>query len=156
MTVARITGRVDANTIAPLIVNVRGYKTIKDSDLAALFGISLTAFYERIGGKLWRLQPTAFFKLSKAYDRGRLDRRPVLAFTQSGVMMVAGILGDDESFEIGLDIARAMKNRRRSSAHKKRPAKRTHDPDKSERYFQARAHMMQSRLYELLKKMRRH
>lgn len=156
MTVARITGRVDASTLAPLLVNVRGYKAIKDSDLAALFGLGLPVFYRRVGGKLWRLQPRAFFKLSKAHDRGRLDRRPVLAFTQTGVIMIAGLLGDDDSLEIGMDIARAMKNRRRTSAHKKRPSKRATDPHKAERYYQARAHMMQGRLYELLKKLRRH
>lgn len=156
MTVARTSGRVLPSTVAPLIIHVRGYKAIKDSDLAALFGISLTTLYERVGGKLWRLQPTAFFKLSKAHDRGRLDKRPVLAFTQPGVIMVASMLGDDESLDIGMDIARAMKNRRRTSTHKKRPVKRVSDPGKAERYYQARAHMMQGRLHELLKKLRRH
>ena len=70
--------------------------------------------------------------------------------------MVAGILGDDDALELGIDIARAMKTRRRSSPQKKRPAKRASDPGKAERYYQARAHMMQGRLHELLKKMRRH
>ncbi|MBM0107712.1 hypothetical protein JM946_23455 [Steroidobacter sp. S1-65] len=156
MTVARNTGRVVASTIAPLIVNVRGYKTIKDSDLAALFGISLTKFYGKVGRKLWRLQPAAFFKISKAHDRGRLDRRPVLAFTQVGVMLVAGILGSDDALELGIDIARAMKTRRRTSPRNKRPSKRSSDASKAERYYEARAHMMQGRLHELLKKMRRH
>lgn len=156
MTVARSSGRVLPSTVAPLIITVRGCKAIKDSDLAALFGLSLTAFYDRVGGKLWKFQPTAFYKLSKAHDRGRMDRRPVLAFTQPGVIMVAGLLGDDEALEIGMDIAHALQNRRRSSAHKKRPAKRAGDPEKAERYYQARAHMMQGRLHELLKKLRRH
>ena len=151
---SRFAQRLDASTVAPLVIQVRGCKAIKDADLAALFGISLSKFYDRIGAKLWILNSASFFKLPKRYDRGRLDRRPVLAFSQSGVLLVAGMLGDEASLEIGMDVAHAMKTKRRSSAHRKRPARRANDPDKTARYYEARARMMQGRLYDLLKKIR--
>jgi hypothetical protein len=146
--------RVDASAIASLIITVEGCKAIKDVDLAALFGIRLPDFYKRVGRKLWILKSPAYFKLSKPYARGRLDAHPSLAFTHSGVMMVAGILGDDTSLEIGMDIVYALRNRRRGSIQKKRPNRRKVDAEKAARYYQAVARMLQGRLHEILKKMR--
>ncbi|WP_116807246.1 hypothetical protein [Steroidobacter cummioxidans] len=154
MTRARKPGRVDASTIASLVITVEGCKAIKDADLARLLGLSLPIFYKRIGGKLWALKSPAYFKLDQRYSRGRLDRRPALAFTQSGVAMVASILGNDAALEIGMDVIYALRNRRRDSAHKKRPVRRNNDAEKAARYYEAMARMMQGRLHELLKKMR--
>jgi len=145
--------RVDASTIASLIVIIEGCRAIKDVDLARLFGISLSSFYKRIGDKLWMLKSPAYFKLSKPYARGRLDAHPALAFTHSGVMMVASILGDDGSLEIGMDIVYALRNRRRGSVQKKRPSRRNVDAEKAARYYESMARMLQGRLHELLKKM---
>src|SRR5690606_5318139 len=116
---ARTRKRVSSSKIAALIINVGGDKALRDQDVAALFGISLAALYRRIGGRLWRIKPKAFHKLPRAHDRGRLDRRPALAFTQAGVMLIAGMLGDDASLEIGMEIAHALRTRRRSSPQKK-------------------------------------
>jgi hypothetical protein len=146
--------RVDARALASLIVTVEGCKAIKDVDLAALFGISLADFYKRIGHKLWILKSPAYFKLAKRYARGRLDSHPALAFTQSGVMLVASILGDDSSLNVGMDIVSALRNRRRNSAHKKRPSRRKGDSEKAARYYEAMARLLQGRLHELLKKMK--
>ena len=138
MSVPRTFRRVSASKVAALVIQVRGDKAIKDSDLAALFGIRLSTLYARISGKLWRFKPRAFHKLSKAHDRGRLDGRPTLAFTQAGVLLVAGILADDASLETGMEIAHVLKTQRRSSAHKKRPARRADDPKKAASYDEAR------------------
>ena len=154
MTPPRKPKRLDASAIASLIVTVEGSKAIKDADFAALLGISLPDFYQRIGQKLWILKSPAYYKLAKRYARGRLDSHPTLAFTQSGVMMVASILGDDTSLDVGMDIVYALRNRRRDSGLKKRPSRRHHDSAKSARYYEAMARMLQGRLHELLKKMR--
>jgi hypothetical protein len=146
--------RVDATAIAAVVIAVDGRKAIRDADLATLFGLGLATFYKRIGRKLWMLRPGWYFKLSKRYARGRLDTHPSLAFTQNGVLLIASILGDDDSLEIGMDIVQALRSRRRGSAQKKRPARRTHNAEKSQRYYEAMARMLQGRLHEMLKKMR--
>jgi hypothetical protein len=154
MTRARKPPRVGANVIASFIITVEGCKVIKDADLAVLLGLSLPDFYKRIGRKLWILKQPAYFTLAKRYARGRLDSQPSLAFTQSGVMMVASMLGDDASLEIGMDIVYALRNRRRDSALKKRPRRRKSDAEKAANYYEAVARMLQGRLHEMLKKMR--
>jgi hypothetical protein len=154
MTRARLPKRVDANAIASLVITVEGCKAIKDADLAALLGVSLPAFYKRIGHKLWMLSKDMYFKLSRRYARGRLDAQPTLAFTQKGVILIASIFGDDDSLNIGMDVVHALRNRRRSSVHKKRPGRRKIDADKAARYYEAMARMLQGRLHDMLKKMR--
>ena len=154
MTRPRKPQRVDASVIASFIVTIEGCKAIKDVDLAALLGVTLPDFYQRIGGKLWILKQPAYFKLAKRYARGRLDTQPSLAFTQSGVMMVASMLGDETSLEIGMDIVYALRNRRRGSVLKKRPSRRKADAEKAASYYEALARMLQGRLHEMLKKMR--
>jgi hypothetical protein len=154
MTRSRQPGRVDAATIASLVITVDGCKAIKDADLASLFGVSLPAFYKRLGRKLWMLTKDMYFKLSPRYARGRLDTQPPLAFTQTGVILIASIFGDDDSLEIGMDVVHALRNRRRGSTHKKPPARRPTDAEKAARYYEAMARMLQGRLHDMLKKMR--
>lgn len=154
MTRARRPKAVDANAIASRVITVAGCKAIKDADLAALLGLSLPVFYKRVGRKLWMLGKGMYFKLSKPNARGRLDIQPTLAFTLNGVMLIASILGDDDSLEIGMDIVHALRNRRRGSATKKRPLRRKDDEEKTQRYYEAMARMLQGRLHDLLKKMR--
>ena len=138
--------RMSASRLAPQIITIDGDKALRDKDVAALFGISLATLYERIGRKLWRIKPRAYYKLPAARDRGRLDRRPGLAFTQAGVLLIAGILGDDDSLEIGLQIADALRTRRRSSTQKKRPARRTDDAEKKALYDEAKSHLLKARM----------
>lgn len=154
MTRARPPKRVDASAIASLVITVEGCKAIKDADLATLLGVSLPAFYKRIGHKLWMLSKDMYFKLSRRYARGRLDAHPTLAFTQKGVILIASIFGDDDSLDIGMDVVQALRNRRRTSVHKKRPGRRKVDADKAARYYEAMARMLQGRLHDMLKKMR--
>ena len=154
MTRARPLKRVDANAIASRLITIEGCKAIKDADLATLLGVSLPAFYKRIGGKLWMLNKDMYFKLSKPYARGRLDTRPSLAFTQKGVILIASIFADDDSLEVGMDIVHALKVRRRGSAQKKRPGRREIDAEKAAKYYEAVARMLQGRLRDKLKKMR--
>lgn len=149
MSVVRVHRHVPVARIAPLIIVIRGVKAIRDKDVAALFGLSRAALYDRIAGKLWRFKPRAFYKLSQSNDRGRRDARPALVFTQSGVMLIAGILADDDSLEIGMDIAHALKIRRRSSAQKKRPARRANDPEKTAGYDAAKTRLTAARLRAL-------
>ncbi|MBL8266597.1 hypothetical protein [Steroidobacter sp.] len=142
--------RVDVAKVTALIVYVDGYKTIKDSDLAALFGIGVRAMYDRIGAKLWELPRNSYFKVAAPKGRRRSNARPSLAFSQSGVVMVASVLGDDASLQVGAEIAFLLQGRRRASAHKKRPALREEDPEKTARYYEARATLTQGKLHDLL------
>ena len=144
--------RVAARRVAELIINIHGDKALKDSDLAALFGISVSRLYAIIGRKLWHLQPKGFHKLSKTRVRGPLGPRPMLAFTQSGVILITSILGDEASLEIGMDIAYAMKTRRRSSEYKKAPSRRAKDPKKAESYAAARIRLAAARLRAMRRK----
>jgi hypothetical protein len=145
MSTPRVPKRISASRIATLVIQIDGDKAIKDSDLAALFGMHVTTLYARIGKKLWRFKPRAFHKLTKAHDRGRQDARPAMAFTQAGVLLIAGILGDEASLQIGMDIAHALKTRRRSSAQKKR----TNDPEKTSGYSEAKRRLITARLRAL-------
>ncbi|MDY6944458.1 MAG: hypothetical protein SXG53_01965 [Pseudomonadota bacterium] len=146
MKAARAQKRVCASKVAALVIQVRGDKAIRDTDLAALFGISVATLYARIKGKLWRFQPAAFHQLPRVPGRGRRDARPSLAFTQSGVMLVAGVLANDAALEIGMDIAHVLKTRRRSSAYKKRPLDRVNDPEKNAGYREARSRLLEAHL----------
>lgn len=152
MNAPRAPKRATARELAELLITIRGDKAIRDSDLAALFGISVPRLYAKIGRKLWYLQPKAFHKLSKSRDHGPRGPRPMLAFTQSGVILIASIFGDETSLEIGMDIARAMKTRRRSSAYKKTPPRRAKDPAKAASYAEAKSHLAAAHLRAMRRK----
>lgn len=146
MKVARAHKRVSTSKVAALVIQIHGDKAIKDADLAALFGIDLSTLYAKIKGKLWRFQPAAFHTLPRANDRGRRHARPSLAFTQSGVMLVASVLADEALLELGMDIAHVLKTRRRSSAYKKRAVARANDPEKTAGYGAAKRRLIEARL----------
>ena len=154
MTRARPPKRPAASAIASKVITVEGCKAIKDADLATLLGVSVPALYKRIGGKLWMLRKDMYFKLSPRYSRGRLDTQPPLAFTQTGVILIASIFGDEDSLEIGMDVVQSLRSRRRGSAVKKLPIRRKIDAEKAARYYEAMARMLQGRLHDMLKKMR--
>lgn len=123
--------RLDVAKVTSLIVYVNGYKALKDSDLAALFGIGVREMYTRIGDKLWELPRNSYFKVAAPKGRRRSGARPSLAFSQSGVIMVASTLGDESLLDLAAEIAALLQGRRRASAHKKRPALREEDPEKT-------------------------
>lgn len=154
MSVPRVYKRVVASRVAALVIKIDGDKTLKDSDLAALFGLSLAAMYARIGRKLWKFQPKAFHKLSPVPGRRRGNARPALAFTQEGVLLVASVLRDEAMLETGMEIAHALKTRRRSSVHKKGPVRRVADPVKTANYDEAKRRLIVERLHALTKKIR--
>lgn len=129
------------SAISALVVRVNGSRAIKDVDLAILFGINLSELYRRIGDKLWRFGPTSCCVLTNQYDRGQQNAERRLVFFRGGVITLAGMIRDEASFQIGLAIAEALKNRRRASAQKQRLSKRAYDPVLSERYYQARARL---------------
>lgn len=136
MTRRRVARRVSVAALAPHFIHVRGYKVLKDKKLATLFGLTLGELYRRAGPKLWKFPAGCFVQLPT--DAGRsVKSRPSLAFTQSGVVAVASVLRDEAMLEIGMDIAYAMQIRRRSSAYKKRPARRAQDLAKAALYIEA-------------------
>lgn len=104
------------SAMSALVIRVNGSRAIKDVDLAILLGISLSELYKRIGDKLWRFAPTSCCILTNQYDRGRPNAQRRLAFFRGGVIALAGTIRDDASFQIGLEVTDALRNRRRASA----------------------------------------
>jgi hypothetical protein len=125
--------------IAALVIRVNGSRAIKDVDLASLFGIGVPELYQRIGDRLWRFTPTFYCKLSDRYDRGRPSTQSQLAFFHSGAIALAGIVCSNASFQMGVDVAHALRNYRRPK--KRRRRRRDDDPVELERYYKARARL---------------
>jgi hypothetical protein len=127
--------------IAALTIRVNGSRAIKDVDLATLLGISLLELYKRIGGKLWRFAPTFYCELSDRYDRGRPSTQSRLAFFHGGAIALAGMVCGSASFQMGVDVAHALRNYRRASSQKQRRTRRDNDPVELDRYHKARARL---------------
>jgi hypothetical protein len=138
--------RANVATVLALAILIRGVKLLRDVEVATLFGLTLPQLYERIGSLLWSFTPNSFLKLpANKRDGGRVDARPVLAFTPSGVLFIASILNDRESLEIGTDIFHALSIKRRSSAYRKRPARRAESAAKAAGYHEARGRLSGAR-----------
>ena len=116
--------------VSRLVIHKQGEKALKAADLAALFGLTLDDFYRRIGGRLWYLPRSCMLTVSS-------DGLTTPAFTQGGVMAVCALLDEPHVREIGVEIARLMKQRRRSSANKAAPARRVTHADKDQLYRSA-------------------
>ena len=110
-----------------LIIHKQGEKALQAGDLMALFGMPLDEFYRRIGGKLWYLPRSCMFTVTSA-------GRTAPAFTQGGVAAICALLDDARIQEMGIEIARLMKQRKRASANREAPARRADSVYKAERY----------------------
>jgi hypothetical protein len=126
-----------------LALQILGHRVIKDIDLAALLGLRVRELYDHIGRKLWCFECDSVFKLPEHRARSTVDEQGMLAFDWRGVMMVAAILGDDRSLEIGLNIAEALSGR---STRARSVRWRAHDRQEDK---------LQGRLYELLNEQRK-
>lgn len=119
-------------------IRANGSRAIADTDLAALFGISLPQMYKQIGNKLFRFTPAMCCKLSTGRERGRTSEHPRLAFSCSGAIVLAGIIEGGAKFHIGTRVAHALRNRRRASTLQKRRNKRDYDFGLWKQYHEAR------------------
>ena len=111
-----------------------------------LFGLRLSAFYARIGSRLGCFEASSIFRLPKRHARGRSNRYPLLAFDSSGVLMIAAMLADDASLEIGLEISTAL-TQLQTRQHALRLYKQTVDLEKLARTYEPRVARLQEHLY---------
>jgi hypothetical protein len=122
--------RISDAQVSRLIIHKGGEKGLKAADLAAQVGITVDDLFGRVGGKLWYLPRTCMFTVT-------IQGRTTPVFTQGGVMMVCAWLGDAHALEIGWEIARLMKQRKRSSANRAAPTRRAGCTRQSAAYRQS-------------------
>jgi hypothetical protein len=127
--------------ISALVINAKGTRAIKDIDLATLLGIGLAELYSRVGDKLWCFTPTLYCMLSDRYDRGRLNPKQRLAFFRGGVVALAGMVNDDLSRQILLNVSYVLRNHRRASL-KRRNARRAGGSHRSVRYYESMTRLL--------------
>lgn len=139
MTRLRIARRVPASRVRPFLIRVDDYKVIEDVELAGLFRLTLRELYGLLGPKVWTFTSADSLQLPNGTASG--PSRPSLVFTQTEVLAVASIvaslLRNETLLEIGLDIVHAMNTKRRSSKHRRRPARRADDSTKAQKYREA-------------------
>lgn len=119
------------DAVARLIIHRHGRKALKDADLARLLGITPQYLYKQLAANLWLLSRNLMFQLTHEERSSRRQPfRSSLAFTQGGVMAIGGLLNNEHAFEVSIDIARILKQRRRS----KRVSRRASDPARAVHY----------------------
>ena len=150
MTPRRSTKRAVRKDATLAIVRNGGRKAIKDADLASRFGVTLGAFYRRLGDKLLLLPRQSMFRLAPKKSRGTASTPSALCFTQSGVILVAALFGGKRALQAGVEVALGLKTRRRSSKQKQRRPRRADDPDRAAAYDQAlaRLHAQMSKIVD--------
>jgi len=107
--------------IARRIVVARGQRVLLDSDLAALFAVTTSAFNQSVKRNRRRFPPDFMFRVTIAEwaslrsqivilekGRGRYSKYPPLAFTEHGALMAATILNSPRAVEMTVYIVRAF------------------------------------------------
>lgn len=130
--------RVSDDVIARLVIRRHGCKGLKDEDVALLLGVTLQSLYESIGSTLWLFSRSFMFRLTPPKRARRAELFPSsLAFTKAGVIAIAALLNNEYAFEMGIRIAHALKQRRRSSANRKHVRRRPGIDPRSPAYERA-------------------
>jgi hypothetical protein len=115
-----------SESIAALIVTVRGQKVLLDSDLAALYGVATKRFNEQVKRNRNRFPEDFMFQLTQeefaalrsqnatSNDRGRGGRRyRPFVFTEHGALMAANILNSPRAVQTSISVVRAFLGLRR-------------------------------------------
>jgi hypothetical protein len=125
MTRRRSASRISDDAITRLVIHRNGRKALKDVDLARLFGVTPQRLYQIMGSTLWLFSRLFMFQLTRRERTSRAESLgPSLAFTNAGVIAIAALLQDDQALEMGIKIVRCLKQRKRSSASRKRMRRR--------------------------------
>jgi len=110
----------EADSIATLILTVRGHKVMLDSDLAALYGVPTKRFNEAVKRNADRFPEDFMFQLSKeefealrsqnaTSNGGRGGRRYApLVFTEHGALMAANVLNSPRAVLTSIAVVRAF------------------------------------------------
>ena len=104
--------------IQSLIHEIRGYRVMLDSDLAALYETETKRLKEAVRRNINRFPPDFMFELNEsefetlrtqfaASNRGGTRYMP-FAFTEQGVAMLASVLNSPKAIEVNIQIVRAF------------------------------------------------
>ena len=104
--------------IQSLIHEIRGYRVMLDSDLAALYETETKRLKEAVRRNINRFPPDFMFELNEsefetlrtqfaASNRGGTRYMP-FAFTEQGVAMLASVLNSPRAIEVNIQIVRAF------------------------------------------------
>ncbi len=114
------------NAVSPIAIHdqiylIRGRRVMLDFELAALYGVTTSAFNQAVGRKLERFPDDFMFQLkreefvdlisqsviSKSEGRGGRRKMPY-AFTEQGVAMLSSVLNSARAVEVNIAIMRVF------------------------------------------------
>ncbi|MCL2762152.1 MAG: ORF6N domain-containing protein [Treponema sp.] len=104
--------------IKKMIYEIRGYKVMLDSDLAALYGVELKAMNQAVKRNGKRFPSDFMFQLTNeewknqrsqfvTFNQNTRKYKPY-AFTEHGILMLSSILHSDKAVEINIQIMRVF------------------------------------------------
>jgi phage regulator Rha-like protein len=106
-----------------MIYEIRGYKVMLDSDLAALYQVETRRLNEAVKRNLSRFPPEFMFQLTKPEYANLISqnatsswggrRKLPFAFTEHGVVMLSSVLNSEIATQINLSIVKAFIEMRR-------------------------------------------
>ncbi len=104
--------------IQNLIYEIRGYKVMLDSDLAALYEVETRVLNQAVKRNILRFPKDFMFQLTKAEFENLISqnvssswggvRKLPYVFTEQGVSMLSGILKSRRAIEINIQIMRTF------------------------------------------------
>jgi ORF6N domain len=101
------------------IVEVRGFKVLLDTDMAALYEVPIQAVTEAVTQNKKRFPPDFAFELTaeeiKALPSG--PHAGTWAFTEHGLTMLCSLLPSERAVQMSVDIVRAFINLRRNAVN---------------------------------------
>ena len=115
-----MTSPQSARDLGHLILTLRGKRVLRDSDLAALYGVSTGNLNKAVRRNLDRFPEDFMFQLhseeaealrfqSGTSNKGRGGRRYLpYAFTQEGVAMLSSVLSSPSAVQVNIAIMRAF------------------------------------------------
>jgi len=121
---------LSAERIENLILLLRGYKVILDSDLADLYGVEVKQLKRQVRRNSDRFPTDFMFELSKreyealrrqfgTLKRGAHSKYLPYAFTEQGVAMLSSVLNSKRAVQVNIEIMRAfVRLRQIMSTHK--------------------------------------
>jgi hypothetical protein len=112
---------VPVERVERAILILRGRRVILDSDLAALYGVTVSRFNEQVKRNLKRFPDDFAFILTKEEHealrsqiailkpgRGRHRKYLPYVFTEHGAVMAASVLNSPKAIKMSVDVARAF------------------------------------------------
>ncbi len=163
------------DTVAPLILSVRGERVILAGDLAILFGVPTRQLNQQVLRNAARFPKDFVFRLTKEeferlqrcgqlradgraalrsqnviLKRGQHAKYPPLAFTEHGAIMAANVLNSREAIAMGVYVVRAFLRFRRQVAENTAILRRLAEIDKTLIEHDAALKILWGRLQPLL------